>query len=113
MAEDRRPIGKEWKDGFNSALAVTYNWMKDGGELGPATVGGKPLDVFTVCDVVEKFDGTMPEKEYRVLCNMAPRIVPADQSYVSGARCLRRLIQHQKQLNEMLARERGFWKPCL
>jgi hypothetical protein len=104
--EERQPISDEMRWGFESAVAAYKNWWADRTRPLNATMQRRVVPVEFVCDLVEKFHGTMSEAEYAVLYDRAAGTggivpYPENRSFAAGARCLRSLVAYQKQLNDM------------
>lgn len=93
MAKNVPP--KDRADAFNKAIAALHNWTaeeKRDTAAEPSIVQRYSID--EICDLLEAFDGPMPENAYQFLCWLADQHSgepPQDRSYASGAKCLRSL----------------------
>jgi hypothetical protein len=91
------PIPRELCDAFPRAIGAYSNWSRGRPER-EVSMDGKPVSISFVCELVSRYDATMPEDLWRLL-ESATRTVdepPADRRYSAAAKFLGRLIQERK-----------------
>jgi hypothetical protein len=92
------PIPDGLRQSFDEAVSQ-YSFWDRGGPEPLISLGRSPWTISAVCNLVTKFNDSMPDNIYQYLCGQADSwssLLQGDRSYSAGGRCLYGLIQARK-----------------